>query len=676
MHLHDPVSRLKGVGPKVLAALGSVGISTVADLFDYWPRRYDDYSANMNIASLKPGLVTLKGTFEAVKTRHSQRGLHMTEAVLRDPSGAVKITWFNQRYRAQTLGVGVEYYVHGQYDLKAGKFGIANPSIELATSDTHGQISPVYRENKLLSSLTVRKCILAASQYFSLISETLPPYCVTDNALMSRTEALRALHAPNSAQELEAARKRLGFEEVFQMQLAGVLTRLELAREHSVTIPFHEQTARAFVSQLPYDLTTDQRRVVWQIYKDIARDQPMNRLVEGDVGSGKTAVAAMAAAMVMQAGHQVLFMAPTEILARQHAESLSGMLAHTPWATQIGLLVGGLSAAQKKHMHARITDGQCRLVIGTNALIQDTVATDNVGLVVIDEQHRFGVNQRQKLRSKAGLFPHVLCMTATPIPRTLALTLYGELVTSLLKSMPPGRTPITTTIVQPSARMGMYEQIDTALLQGRQAFIVCPLIEENKDSGMVSAEALYTELNKGFFKHRNLGLLHGSMKPAEKDATMAQFAAGTIDLLISTTVIEVGVNVPNATIMVVMSAERFGLAQIHQLRGRVGRGLYAGSCFLVPTEDHKVPRRLRTLETVTDGFRLAEIDLELRGPGAIYGSRQSGELDLRIASLTDEKLITSAKIAAEQFVKSGEQLLHYTYLKDKVDYFRSVSKLN
>jgi ATP-dependent DNA helicase RecG len=309
-------------------------------------------------------------------------------------------------------------------------------------------------------------------------------------------------------------------------------------------------------------------------------------------------------------------------------------------------------------------------------LIQDKVAAKNVGLVIIDEQHRFGVEQRTKLRTKAGLFPHVLCMTATPIPRTLALTLYGELDVTQLKSMPKGRTPITTEIILPTARAGLYGEIEKRLAEGRQAFIVCPLIEENAELGMTSAEELHETLSKGIFKHRNVGLLHGGMKADQKDDTMARFKAGEIELLVSTTVIEVGVDVPNATVMVVESAERFGLAQIHQLRGRVGRGEHPGFCYLVPSDDMGISKRLRVLTHVTDGFRLSEIDLELRGPGAIYGMRQSGALDLRIAELSDEKLIAQAKKVAEEFVKRGETLVKYPVLAARVNYFRSISKLN
>lgn len=678
MRLKDPLQMAKGVGPKNADILKSAGLETVEDLFDYWPRRYDDFSHVSTIRSLKPGLVTVKGIFSSVRARRSRRGLHMTDGMLSDETGSMQVVWFNQPYRATGTKIGQEYFVSGEYALKAGKLGMVNPRIELASdlSDGGGKILAIYKESKTLSSLLLRKITAQLKDTFSQIKETLPIWLVEEAGLMPRADAVQALHLPTSSKELELARQRLGFEEVFQMQLAGALARKELLTEHSPAVEFNEATAKDFVAHLPFKLTPDQRRTVWQIYKDLAEDTPMNRLVEGDVGSGKTIVATMASIMAMRAGYQVLFMAPTEILARQHANSLSKLLAHTEWADQIGLLVGSLSPKQKTELHARIASGECRIAIGTNALVQDKVVTDNVGLVIIDEQHRFGVDQRTKLRTKAGLFPHVLCMTATPIPRTLALTLYGELDVTQLKTMPEGRTPIETDVVLPSAKADLYKTIDKKIAEGRQAFIVCPLIEENADLGFTSAEELYKTLSTKTFKHRKVGLLHGGLKADEKERIMAEFKAGDIDLLVATTVIEVGVDVPNACVMVVESAERFGLAQIHQLRGRVGRGEHKGYCYLVPSDDQNISKRLRVLCYVSDGFRLSEIDLELRGPGAIYGMRQSGALDLRIAELTDEVLISRAKKAADEFVNRGENVLKYPVLANRVDHFRSISKLN
>ena len=677
MKLTDDLQMVKGVGPANAAKLASIGLHSVADFIEYWPRRYDDFSSVVSVLSLRPGLVTVKGTFSNVRVKNSRRGLHLTEALLRDQSGSVAVIWFNQPYRSKSLSLSEEYLVSGEFSFKSSRLSIVNPRIEIfkGMADS-AKILAIYKETKLVNSLLLRKIAANIRQFFELLPETLPMWLVDNEKMMTRSTAMRELHLPTNMVELAKAKDRLGFEEVFEMQLAGELMRRELATERSPVIEFDEAIAKDFVGSLPYKLTDDQRRSTWQIFKDIAQDHPMNRLVEGDVGSGKTVVAAMASVMTMNAGYQVLFMAPTEILARQHASSLASLLSKVGMDSQIGLLVGSLSAKQKSELHTRIASGECRLAVGTNALIQDKVIGQNVGLTIIDEQHRFGVEQRTRLRSKAGLFPHVLCMTATPIPRTLALTLYGELDITQLHDMPPGRTPIVTDIILPTARAAMYEKIESKLSEGRQAFIVCPLIEENVELGLSSAEQMYAKLSRGYFKKRRVGLLHGGMKADAKTAIMAEFKAGNIDLLVSTTVIEVGVDVPNACVMVVESAERFGLAQIHQLRGRVGRGVHPGQCYLVPSDDIGVSKRLRVLTYVADGFKLSEIDLELRGPGAIYGSRQSGALDLRLANFSDERLIARAKKFAVEFVDRGENLLQYPLLAARVNYFRSVSKLN
>lgn len=676
MKLTDSLQMVKGVGPKNAAYLSSMGLNTVCDLVDYWPRRYDDYSQIGTVASLRPGPVTLKGRFGGIKSRYARRGLHITEALLTDKTGSVRVTWFNQPYRAAALKPDVDYMVSGEFVFRSGRLHVSNPRVEEAKGEaTNGKILPIYKESKNITSVYLRKLTASIAPVFEVLPETLPDWLISSQGLMGYADAIKTFHLPSDALQLELAKERIGFEEVFHMQLAGVLARRDLLRDAAPIIQFEQKLAVEFVDNLAFDLTDDQRRSVWQIYKDMAKATPMNRLIEGDVGSGKTAVAAMAAMMAVHAGYQVLFMAPTEILARQHADSMTELLSHTPFARQIGLLVGGLSAKAKQLMHEKIRSGECKIAIGTNALIQDKVASKNVGLVIVDEQHRFGVEQRAKLKSKTGLTPHVLCMTATPIPRTLALTLYGELSVTQLKSMPKGRSPIHTEAVLSGARTSVYAKIDKAISSGRQAFIVCPVIQEN-DTEMVSVIERHKDLSKGYFKHRRVGLLHGDMKPAEKDDIMQRFKAAEIDLLISTTVIEVGVDVPNATVMVVENAERFGLAQIHQLRGRVGRGEHEGYCYLIPSEGAGITKRLRVLETVKDGFRLSEIDLEMRGPGSIYGVRQSGALDLRIAELTDHKTIDRARHAAEEFIKKDENLLQYPTIAARVNHFRSINRLN
>jgi ATP-dependent DNA helicase RecG len=454
-----------------------------------------------------------------------------------------------------------------------------------------------------------------------------------------------------------------------------MLNKRELAMEESPAIPFDEQIAKRFVQHLPFDLTGAQRKTVWQIYQDMQAEHPMNRLIEGDVGAGKTVVAAMAAIMALKADFQVALMAPTELLARQHAETLCKVLEPMGYSDQLILLVGALSAAQKAKAHAAISSGQGKFMVGTSALIQDKVDMHSLALIVIDEQHRFGVEQRKELMAKAGHMPHVLSLTATPIPRSLALTLYGELDVSILDEKPAGRLPIETHIISPNSRAQLNDDLLVELAKGRQIFVVCPLIAESDNLPATSAEKAYKQMQKDFPKWR-VGLLHGKMKAEEKNDIMQQFVAHKLDILVSTTVIEVGVDVPNASIMVIESAERFGLAQIHQLRGRVGRGKDQSYCYLVLSDSKPPSRRLRALETSQDGFKLAELDLELRGPGAIYGQMQHGALDLRVAKLTDIKLIASARTGAAEFIKRGEKLVQYKELSAHVQRLRAVTNLN
>jgi len=453
------------------------------------------------------------------------------------------------------------------------------------------------------------------------------------------------------------------------------MNKLEIAGEQAPPVPFNDMVAKDFVSHLPFQLTDAQRKVVWQIYQDMQRTQPMNRLVEGDVGAGKTVVAAMAAVMVLHLGHQVALMAPTEILARQHADTIQKLLAPLGLGDKVGLLVGSMKPAEKSRARTAIQTGQLQFIVGTHALIQDAVDLKNLELIVIDEQHRFGVEQRKSLMAKAGHMPHVLNLTATPIPRSLALTLYGELDVSVLDQKPAGRQPIVTEISSPNSRKQLYAKLDEQIEQGRQIFVVCPLVSEGVTPA-ASAEQVYETLRKGPFKHRRVGLLHGQLKSEDKQHTMARFVNHEFDILVATTVIEVGVDVPNATVMLIENADRFGLAQLHQLRGRIGRGEHESFCYLMMSDSSAPPKRLRAMERIDDGFRLAELDLELRGPGAIYGTMQHGALDLRIAKLTDIKLIAAARTAAQAFLDRQEDLLQYKELAMHVNRLRAVTNLN
>jgi len=676
--LDSQITELKGVGEELASKLAILGVRTVGDLIDNYPRRYDDYSSFLPTNQLKPGPVTIQAKIGQVKGRYVRRGMHITEAVASDESGSVRLIWFNQPYRAGAIKHGADYFIAGEYQLGRGRFSILNPSVELVSDFpvNTARIIPIYRETKGLKSAQIRKLVREAIQNISDLPEHLPDWLLKEQDLVVYARAVTEMHFPSGAKALGLAKKRLGFEEIFQLALAALINKYELTKNKSLAIPFSEKLAKDFVGKLPFKLTDAQRKVIWRIYQDMAKTQPMNRLVEGDVGSGKTVVAAMAALMAMEEGFQVAFMAPTEILARQHADTLLNLLSSVGHGDQVSLLIGGLKPAAKELAQKKIASGEIKLIVGTHALISEKVDMHKLGLIIIDEQHRFGVEQRKKLQAKAGHMPHVLHMTATPIPRSLALTLYGELDISVLDEMPPGRQEIITKIISPNARKPLYTQIDKELAVGRQMFVVCPLITDTELSRGLSVEEVYEKLAKHDFKHRKVALLHGRMKSAEKDKVMRGFMAKDYDILVSTTVIEVGVDVPNATIMMIEGAERFGLAQIHQLRGRVGRGANQSYCFLILSDSKAPSRRLRALETMSDGFKLAELDLRLRGPGAIYGTMQHGALDLRVAQLSDTKLIAAARNAAQDFIERKENLKKYPHLNTKVTALRAITNLN
>ncbi len=658
--------------------LAVLGVRTIDELIENFPRRYEDYSNIMPIKQLRPGPVTLQAKISSVTGRYVRRGMHITEAIASDETASVRLVWFNQPYRAGAIKQGQEYFVAGEYALRRSRFSITNPSVELVSDFpiNTARVIPVYRETKGLKSNQIRKLIREALGIVKELPEHLPEWLVKDQKLSAYKDAVSEVHFPSGAKALETARRRLAFEEIFQLTLAALLNRQENLKEKGLAIPFNAGLAKEFVGHLPFKLTDAQRKVVWRIYQDMDKDQPMNRLVEGDVGSGKTVVAAMAGLMAMEQGFQVAFMAPTEILARQHAETLYNLLDKVGYGQQVGLLLGSLKPKPKAEMQAQIADGTVKLIIGTHALISEKVDMHKLGLIVIDEQHRFGVEQRKKLQAKAGHMPHVLHMTATPIPRSLALTLYGELDISVLDELPPGRQVIQTNVISPASQEKILEFIDSQIKDGRQVFAVCPVIGESEVIKGISAEETFERFSKKTFKHRRVGLLHGRMKTDEKEQTMADFINKKYDILVSTTVIEVGVDVPNASVMVIIGAERFGLAQIHQLRGRVGRGAHQSYCYLFLSDSKAPLQRLKALESTTDGFKLAELDLRLRGPGAIYGTVQHGALDLRVANLTDIKLISAARNSAQKFIDNNDDLKNYPHLRAKVASLRAITNLN
>lgn len=678
MDLSSSITELNGVGEELAKKLAVLGVKTIGDLIDNFPRRYEDYSNVVPIHRVRPGDVTLEATISQVTGRYVRRGMHITEAIASDKTGSVRLVWFNQPYRAGSIKYEQSYYISGEYALRRGRFSITNPSVELVSDFpvNTARIIPIYRETKGLKSFQIRKLVREAVGIVQDMPEHLPVWLLNEQKLIDYKSAALQMHFPSSAGSLAKAQRRLGFEEVFQLTLAALLNKYELYRNKSIAIPFNQKLAKDFVAKLPFKLTDAQRQAVWKIYQDLDKTRPMNRLLEGDVGSGKTVVAAMAALIAMEQNYQVAFMAPTEILARQHADTLYKLFDGVGYGSQVGLLIGSMKPAQKKDCHIRITSGQIRLIVGTHALISEKVDMHQLGLIIIDEQHRFGVQQRKKLQAKAGHMPHVLHMSATPIPRSIALTLYGELDISILDEMPPGRQPVATKICSPNSRAQLNAQIDKQLAAGRQMFIVCPLILDTDLSRGLSAEEVFKRVCQNDFKNRQVALLHGKMKSADKDKVMQAFLNHEYDILVSTTVIEVGVDISNASIMLIEGAERFGLAQIHQLRGRVGRGAHQSYCFLMLSDSKAPSQRLRALENMTDGFKLAELDLQLRGPGAIYGTMQHGALDLRVAKLTDTKLIAAARNAAQEFIDKKEGLKKYPHLLDRVTALRAITNLN
>ena len=680
MKLATPLEQIKGVGPKTAQALAAAGLTTVSDALNFLPRAYDDYSTAVNIADLQPGKVTVKAHCESVSTRIVRRGLRITTAVLADKSGKVKAVWFNQPYRETQLKSDAEFIFSGQFGMQYNRYQINNPSVELAkeiaktAAENNSGIQPVYKSIKNIRSKTVQDLMKNIRPIMDFLPETLPENIIRRQKLVSRSEAVKFLHAPKTHEEISRGRERLAFEELFEMILAAQLNKQEQTKLAGWKIPFNKSVVKGFVDQLPFSLTNAQRRAAWQILQDLESDHPMNRLLQGDVGSGKTVVAGLVAAEVAKAGFQTAIMAPTEILAQQHAKTLDKLLS--PFGVSVALLTGHVKGAARHQLLDNLASGNIDVVVGTHALIQEKVAYHKLGFAVIDEQHRFGVKQRQALLEKSDFMPHLLSMTATPIPRSLALTLYGELDISILDELPSGRQPIQTKIWSPASAPKLYESIENELAKGRQAYVICPLIDDNPDNDKKSVEAEYNKLSKTVFSHRRVGLLHGKLPAEEKAEVMQKFADGELDMLVSTTVVEVGVNVPNATVMLIENADNFGLSQLHQLRGRVGRGKYQSFCHLMMSGHDKPSQRLREIEKSQDGFYLAEVDLKLRGPGEIYGKMQHGDLNLKIASLADTALIARAQVEAERFVKEGQDLLQYNHLAHAVSRYQRLTVLN
>lgn len=676
MNLVTRLEKIKGVGPKTAESLQQAGLEIVQDILYFLPRKHEDFTSLVSIDHLQPGKVTIKAVCESISTKMVRRGLKVTTAVLADESGKLNAVWFNQPYRTAQLADGKEFYFSGEFEFKNGRYQLTNPSAQLATEVPlqAERLVPVYRSIKGLKSQVVRNVLKELRPLMMMLPESLPLATVRSNDLIARSEAISQIHFPKTLEEASKARERLAFDELFELLLASQLNKQENTKLVGWKIPFDQNVVKQFVDALPFALTNAQRRAAWDILQDFEAGVPMNRLLQGDVGSGKTVVAGLAARSAAAAGFQSALMAPTEILASQHAETLHQLLS--PFGLRVALLIGSVKGAARKNLYEQLAAGEIDVVVGTHALFQAKVVFHKLGFVVIDEQHRFGVEQRQKLLDKAQHLPHLLAMTATPIPRSLALTVYGELDVSVINEKPANRKPIKTKLISPISAKTVYEHVDKEISGGRQAYVICSLIDDNPENDIKSVQAEHKRLKNSIFGHRTIGLLHGKMKPDEKEQVMQDFKDRKYDILVSTTVVEVGVDVPNASVIMIENADRFGLSQLHQLRGRVGRAEHQSYCYLMLSDTQKPSERLREIERSNDGFYLAEVDLKLRGPGEIYGKAQHGALNLQIASLADTELISRAQKAAKRFVESGEDLVQYKELAGQVQKYQRLTTLN
>jgi len=671
INLSAPVTVIPGVSKQKAAILARLGLNTLEDVLYYFPRRYDDYSRMKPINRLTYGEeVTVLGTIVAVQTRPIRGGKsQLTEAVLSDGTGTLRLSWFNQPWREKTLHQGDQVTVSGKLDMYLGRLVMNMPEVEeLEKEHLHTSgIIPVYSLTSSISQKQLRSIIHEAVRFCAPRMEDYLPESIRLNLkLMDLGVALYQVHFPDSQDTLDQARWRLAFDEIFLLQL-GVLRqkytwkKVEARRFDTPSLWLEEQ-----INRLPFPLTSAQRRALEEIARDLQSGRPMDRLLQGDVGSGKTVVAALGMAMVIRHGAQAALMAPTSILAEQHYRNLSRLLTAgdeqfpallSP--EEICLLVGDTRESEKEEIRTLLAEGKVKLVIGTHSLIEDPITFHDLQMVVIDEQHRFGVAQRALLRAK-GNNPHLLVMTATPIPRSLALTIYGDLDLSVMDEMPPGRQPVETHVLHPLERERAYQLIRSQVQAGYQAFIIYPMIEQNGDNEKVEALAAVEEhqkLQREVFPSLRIGLLHGKMRPDEKDEVMARFRDGEFHILVSTSVVEVGVDIPNATVMLIEGANRFGLAQLHQFRGRVGRGNAKAYCLLIPDhEDALENERLAAMAETSDGFVLAEYDLEQRGPGEFLGTRQAGYSELKMAKLTDVKLIEKARQQAQTIFEKDPDL--------------------
>jgi ATP-dependent DNA helicase RecG len=673
-----PVTELKGVGERSAQALAALEIETVLDLLTHYPRRYVDRTNEARIADLQPGEEGLVlGTVKRATSRRARTGKVMAEVDITDGTGFLRVTFFNQGWRAKQLTEGTQAAFFGKLDLYRGKRQMTNPVVDLIGSRT-GKIVPIYPQSADLDTWELAGWVEESLRRAGDLADPLPDAIRDRLDLVERTWAFHQIHEPESMAARGAARQRLAFDELLRLQVSLVMRKRAVERESKgIRHDLSGDLVGRFHTALPFPLTGAQRRAIGAIEADLAGPHPMHRLLQGDVGAGKTVVAVSALLVAVQGGHQGALMAPTEVLAEQHFLGIRGLMGALTVPDQTGslfadrpvrveLLTNRTTASERTRLAAGLTDGSVDILIGTHALLTEGVTFRDLGVVVIDEQHRFGVEQRAALRGK-GDDPDVLVMTATPIPRTAAMTVYGDLDVTTLDELPPGRTPVRTTWARgPLEEAEAWAQVRAEVEAGRQAYVVCPLVEESERVQARSATEEYERLQADQLRGLRLGLLHGQMRAADKEAAMAAFRRGEVDVLVATTVIEVGVDVPSATVMVIEDADRFGIAQLHQLRGRVGRGADESFCYLLGGgEDDN--ERLAALERTTDGFELAEVDLELRGEGTVLGTRQKGKSDLKLASLRrDRPLIERAREVAFEIVDADPLLADHPVLEDEV----------
>lgn len=690
--LKTPIEELPQIGPRYVLYLKKLGIKTAGDLLFHFPFRYDDFSDFKLISEVEVGqVVSIKGGILEIRNiRTKRRGMTLTEASIQDESGVISAVWFNQPFITNNLKAGMKLSLSGKVNFAKEGYQLSAPAYEiLGKSNLHtGRLVPVYHETDGVSSKWLRAHIKPLAFLSGEVAEFLPEEVLERQDLFAIDEAIRQIHFPEDATAAELAKRRLAFDELFLVQLYMQRQRQKWQGQKAVGIRYDkelEAEIKYFLEKLPFKLTDGQKIAVWKIIKDMEKDSPMNRLLEGDVGSGKTLVALLAVLVAVRSGYQALIMAPTEILARQHfAESMKRFHGTN---IRIALLTGSESryfdgrdekVLTKEKILSAIRKGEADLVIGTHALIQEKVFFKNLALSVVDEQHRFGIEQRAQTQNEIsdiedGLkatVPHLLSMTATPIPRTLALTIYGDLDLSVLNEMPKGRQKIITKLIAPGNRQSAYEFIRKEIESGRQAFVICPLIEDSDVLEVKSATEEFERLQKEVYPDFQIGLLHGRMKPKEKEEVMKNFSENKINILVSTSVVEVGIDIPNATVMLIEGADRFGLSQLHQFRGRVGRGQFQSHCFLfTDSTSSKAHRRLKALVDSDSGFELAQKDLELRGPGELIGVRQSGLPDLAMASLSDSALIQATREEAKAILEKDSDLKKYPKLRKKIENF-------